>query len=175
MPAGALQLNPYPLSRTMVSLRHPSLRHAAALLLVSSLVGCHRAPMSTMPIPLADRPPWQAVVTAPGFRIAMDTAHIAPSAPGTWLVSFVTTHAQPQGPDSMRFDRGRIRLLIRCDSAAFKSVSEELALGDARPVFHEQWPLAGPQAVTWRGPAQGSTDAQLLDAACALLRRHGAA
>ena len=106
----------------------------------------------------------------------MDTSRVVAGPDRAWLVWFITLHAQAQGPDSMRFDRGRIRLLVRCNVLAFKSVSEELALGDARPVFHRDWPLTGPHAAQWRSPLAGATDGRLLGAACTLLRaRDGAA
>jgi hypothetical protein len=106
----------------------------------------------------------------------MDTTHLQLGPDHSWFVWFVTTHAEPRGPDSLRFDRGRIRLLVRCDSFAFKSVSQDLALGDARPIFHQEWPLTGPNAVAWRVPTTGTTDDLMLRAACGLLpARHGAA
>ncbi len=75
----------------------------------------------------------------------------------------------------MRFDRGRISLLVRCDPPAFKSLSQELALADSRPVFHHAWQVTGPDSVQWRTPAQGSTDAEMLSAACAVVIRRKAA
>ena len=138
----------------------------AALVGVSMLLlSCRSSP----PIPPADRPPWQALIVDSNFRIAMDTSHVTPGSPGTSLVWFVTTHAAPRGPDSMRFDRGRIQLLVRCRPLSFKSVSEELALGDRRPIFHKAWPQRGPDSATWRAPDSGATDDQFLRAACAIL------
>jgi hypothetical protein len=131
------------------------------------LAGCHRAaPIGAEPIPLADRPPWVTVLADAGLRIAMDTAHVERRG-DAWRLTFVTTHAQPTGPDTMRFDRGRIALLVRCDPLAYRSVSQELALGDARPVFHEEWASGGPDAPAWRVPERGATDDRFLRAACA--------
>ncbi len=134
------------------------------------VAGCAHAPvLGSRPIPLADRPPWQTLLSDSGFRIAMDTSRVEQAEEGTWLIWFVTTHARAQGPDSLRFDRGRIRLRVRCDPLAFKSVSQELALGGARPVFHQQWPQSGPDAVAWRTPDAGATDDRFLRAACVTL------
>ena len=132
---------------------------------------CHATPFGSQPIPLGDRPPFRAVLVDSGFRIAMDTAHVQKGPDDGWLVWFITTHAEPRGPDSLRFDRGRIRLLVRCAPLAFKSVSQELALGDSRPVSHQQWRLNGPNAVPWRTPEAGATDDRFLRAACELLPR----
>ncbi len=103
----------------------------------------------------------------------MDTTHLRRGPDGGWIAWYVTRHAEPRGPDSMRFDRGRISLLVRCAPPAFKSLTEELALGDARPVFHQVWPSSGPDAVQWRTPEAGSTDAAMLRATCALLAARG--
>lgn len=140
----------------------------APLVALLCLVSCQSA--DTRPIPLANRAPWRQVFRADStFRIAMDTTHVKPGPAGTWFVWFVTTHAAPLGPDSLRFDRGRIRLLLRCDPLAFKSVSQDLGLGDARPVSHREWPLDGPNAVGWQSPKPGATDDQFIRAACAVL------
>ncbi len=148
----------------------------AVLLLGVALGGCGREALGTQPIPLADRPPWQTLLTEPGFRIAMDTSRMRPGPEHVWLLRFVTAHATPQGSDSLRFDRGRIRLLVRCHPLSFKSVSQELALGDSRPVFRQAWPPRGPHALPWRVPAADATDGRFLSAACAILeaRRPGA-
>ncbi len=147
---------------------HSLARLSLALFLL--LAGCAKAPaLGSRPIPLADRPPWETVLSDSGLRIAMDTSRIEQAEKGSWLVWFVTTHAHPQGPDSLRFDRGRIRLLVRCDPLAFKSVSQELALGGARPVFHQEWPPRGPNAGVWRVPEAGATDDRFLRAACGVL------
>ena len=142
-----------------------------------AFTGCRNASaIGSQPIPLADRPPWQTVFSVSGFRIAMDTTHLQPGPDQGWFVWFITTHAEPQGPDSLRFDRGRIRLLVRCDPVAFKSLSQELALGNSRPAFHQEWQLRGPNAVPWRTPKTGATDDQFLRAACGLLsERHNVA
>lgn len=147
------------------------------MLTLVTAVGCRRSdPLGSQPIPLVSRPPWVSVLADSGFRILMDTSRVVAGPDRAWLVWFITLHAQVQGPDSMRFDRGRIRLLVRCNALAFKSVSEELALGDARPVFYRDWPLTGPNAAPWRSPPAGATDGRLLAAACTLLRaRDGAA
>ena len=123
------------------------------------------------PIPLGDRAPWQAVLTDSGFRIAMDTLHVQRGSANDWFVWFVTAHAAPRGPDSLRFDRGRIRLLVRCAPLAFKSVSQELALGTAPPVFHKEWNLHGRDSVTWNTPDTAATDGHFLRAACDILSR----
>ncbi len=136
-----------------------------------ALAACHRAPIGSQPIPLPDAPPWLTLLADSTFRIAMDTAHLQPGPQHGWFVWFVTAHARPQGPDSLRFDRGRIRLLVRCEPLAFKSVSQELALRGSRPVFHKAWPQTGPDSVAWRVPQPDATDARFLRAACALLER----
>ncbi len=138
---------------------------------------CCRASLTTgsQPIPLADRAPWQTVLADSTFRIAMDTAHVQRGPGNGWMVWFITTHASPQGPDTLRFDRGRIRLLVRCTPLEFKSMSEELALGDSPPVFRQAWQLTGRDAVAWRVPQPGTTDAQFLRTACGyLVERRGA-
>ncbi len=138
--------------------------------------GCRPAPgIVSPPIPLADRAPWQTLLADSTFRIAMDTSRLQPGPDRTWLVWFVTTHAHPQGADSLRFDRGRIRLRVRCDPLAFESVSQELALGASRPVFHREWPQSGPDAAAWRVPEAGTTDDRFLRAACAVLAGRRAA
>ena len=138
------------------------------------LAGCrHAAAIGTAPIPLADRAPWVAVFADSGFRIAMDSAHVERRGGDGWLVTFVTTQPTPQGPDTLRFDRGRIRLLVRCEPLAFRSVSEELALGGAPPVFHKEWRRSGPDSSAWRAPAAGTTDDRFLRAACDRLGRRG--
>ncbi len=142
----------------------------AALLLGIALAACRHAPeVGSLPIPAADRPPWQRLLGDSTFSIALDTAHLRRGPDGGWIAWYVTRHAAPRGPDSMRFDRGRISLLVRCDPPASKSLTEELALGDARPVFHQVWPVRGPDAVQWRTPEAGSTDAEMLRATCAAL------
>ncbi len=141
-----------------------------ALAVCLFLAGCAHAPaLGSEPIPPGDRPPWQTLLADSTFRIAMDTSRVQQGRDDAWLVWFVTTHARPQGPDSLRFDRGRIRLRVRCNPRAFKSVSEELALGEGRPVFHQEWPQSSPNAVAWRVPAAGATDDRFLRAACVVL------
>ncbi len=137
------------------------------------LVTCRSTAVDPQPVPVPDRAPWYVIYTVPGFRVAMDTTHLS-SGPGGVFVWYVNTHATPQGPDSMRFDRSRIELLVRCEPLAFKSVREDLALGDALPVFHQDWPLTGPRAAAWRVPEAGSTDGQFLRTTCRFLRRRGA-
>ncbi len=141
-----------------------------------ALTGCRSgAPTGSQPIPLGDRAPWHTVLADSTFRIAMDTARVQRGPEDGWIVWFITTHAAPQGPDTLRFDRGRIRVLVRCTPLEFKSMSEELALGDARPVFRQQWRLSGRDAVAWRVPQAGATDAVLLRTACGILAgRNGA-
>lgn len=110
------------------------------------------------------------VLALPGFRVAMDSSRIqAGPEEGTWFVYFLNAHDQPRGPDTLRFDRARTALLVRCQPLEFKSVSEDLALGDAPPIFHQAWQLTGPNAVVWRVPDAGSTDDQLLRATCSIL------
>ncbi len=79
---------------------------------------------------------------------------------------FIATHAEPQGADSLRFDRSRFRLLVRCDPLSFKSISQDLALGTAPPVSRTRWKLTGPDSVTWRVPAAGATDSVFLSESC---------
>lgn len=138
--------------------------HTPALLVVA-LAACHPN------IPRGDRPPYVPVLVDSGFRIAMDTIHVERGPENGWFIWFITTHAKPLERDSLRFDRGRIRLLVRCQPLAFKSVSQDLALGDARPVSRIHWPLSGPKAVGWQVPDSGATDHRFLRAACRLLPR----
>lgn len=54
-------------------------------------------------------------------------------------------------------------------------MSQDLALGASRPVFHQQWQLRGANAVPWRTPQPGTTDAEMLLATCLrLTARKGA-
>lgn len=149
----------------------------AAGVLGLALSGCRSAPaLGSQPIPAADRAPWQRILGDSAFSIAMDTAHLTRGPDGAWVVWYVTKHARPQGSDSMRFDRGRLSLLVRCDPPAFKSLSEELALGESHPVFRQEWPVTGPDSARWRTPEPRSTDAEMLSATCAVaIRRKGAA
>jgi hypothetical protein len=118
--------------------------------------GCRGASaIGSQPIPLAERAPWQTVLADATVRMAMDTAHVRRAPGEEWFVTFITTHAALIGPDTLRFDRGRIALLVRCDPGSFKSISEELALGDVRPVFNQRWELTGPDAVPWNVPQAG--------------------
>ncbi len=134
------------------------------------LGSCRHGPaFGSQPIPAPDRAPWNRIFGDSAFSIAMDTIHLRRGPEGGWVVWYVTKHARPQGPDSMRFDRGRISLLVRCDSSAFKSMSQELALGDARPVFHQKWPVSGLDSAQWRKPHPGTTDAEMLSATCAFV------
>lgn len=123
---------------------------------------------SLAPIPAGERPPWVEVYSTQGFRIALDTAHVSPEPEGAVLLWFITLHDAPLG-DSNQFDRGRIRLLVRCNPLGFRSVSQELALGGARPARRTQWVWSGPNAPAWRVPAAGTTDAEFLARACTLL------
>lgn len=134
-----------------------------ALALVSAC-GTHLAP-----IPTGERPPWVEVFTTHGFRIALDTAHVTSEPGGAVLLWFITFHEAPQMRDSIQFDRGRIRLLVRCNPLGLRSVSQELALGSARPSHQTRWTWSGPAAPAWREPAAGTTDAQFLARACTLL------
>ncbi len=141
------------------------------MVLTVSLAACHHEPGKATPIPLASAAPWAQVVSEPGFRIALDTSRVEPGPEGGRFMSFVTVHAVPRSTNSIRFDRGRIRLLVRCSPLTFKSVSEELALGDAPPVFHQEWPVSGPQAAPWRTPEAGGTDDRFLRESCRIM--HG--
>ena len=146
-----------------------SLVHAGVALGMA-LASCHHTPaIGSQPIPLPDRAPWQRILADSAFSIAMDTSHLQRGPENDWIVWYITTHTRPQGPDSMRFDRGRISLLVRFDPPASRSRSEDLARGASRPVFHQQWQLSGANAVQWRTPQPGTTDAEMLRATCALL------
>ncbi len=142
-----------------------------AVLLAACLAACHHGRVSPPPIPLASGAPWVEVLSDAGFRIALDTSRVEPGPDGGVFMWFVTVHATPRATGSVRFDRARIRLLVRCNPLAFKSVSEELALGDARPAFRQEWPLDGPGAVPWRVPEAGSTDDRFLRESCRVIER----
>jgi hypothetical protein len=131
--------------------------------------GGQQAPVGGGPIPLASTAPWVQVFASDGFRIALDTSHVQKGPEGGLFMWFVTLHAAPRSSDSFRFDRGRIQLLVRCRPLAFKSVSQELALGDAVPVFRQNWPVEGPGAAPWRTPEPGSTDDRFLREACRIV------
>ncbi len=135
------------------------------------VAGCRHPRAEGRPIPLASAAPWVQVLSDPGFRIALDTGSVQPGPDGGLFMSFVTIHQTPRSSGSIRFDRGRIRLLVRCDPLAFKSVSEELALGDAPPVFHQEWPLQGTGAAPRRTPKAGVTDDRFLREACRVVGR----
>jgi hypothetical protein len=140
------------------------------------LAGCHHtAPLGSQPIPLPDRPPWRVLLGDSTFRIAMDTRDVQRGPEHTWWVWFITSHAHPRRTegDSLGFDRGRMRLLVRCAPLAFKSVSEELALGDAPPLFEKRWPVSGSDSAVWRAPEPESTDGRFLHAACRWLEPNG--
>ncbi len=149
--------------------RMPMSRRVAVLLAVC-LGACHHERVNPTPIPLASAAPWVEVLSDAGFRIALDTSRVQPGPDAGVFMRFVTIHATPRSRNSFRFDRARICLLVRCNPLAFKSVSQELALGDARPVFRQEWPLDGPQAVPWRVPEAGSTDDRFLRESCRLIR-----
>jgi hypothetical protein len=53
----------------------------------------------------------------------------------------------------------------------FRSVSQELALDDALPISHMEWPWTGPEAPVWRTPELGTTDDRFLRQTCADLGR----
>jgi hypothetical protein len=135
-------------------------------------VACHSVRSDFFkPIPLASAAPWATVMSEQAFRIALDTGHVSRGPEGAHYMWFVTIHATPRTTNSMTFDRGRICLLVRCDPLAFKSVSQELALGDAPPVFHQTWPLKGPAAVPWRAPEAGATDERFLRESCRMIQK----
>lgn len=149
--------------------RRPTMRRVIWRTSLLVLAAC-RGGSSRQSIPLPHGPPWVMVFATPGFRVVMDSSRIeAGPDSGTWFVHLLDLHDQPRGPDTLRFDRGRTTLLVRCTPLGFKSVSEDLALGDASPIFHQAWQLTGPHAVAWRAPDSGSTDDQLLRAACSIV------
>lgn len=123
------------------------------------------------PVPTGHGPPWVEVFEVSGFRIAVDTDHVVQGPEGGVLLWFITSHSRPQQVGTTRFDRGRLRLLVRCVPLGFRSVSQELALGDGPPIHRETWTWSGRDAPPWRVPAAGSTDDQFLQHACALLHR----
>ena len=141
-------------------------RSAIAALTVAS---CRATTAHDLAIPLGDRPPWRTVLSDSGFRVALDTSRVEPGPEGGTYLWLVSIHDAPRGPDSMRFDRGRIRLLVKCNPLAFKSVSQELALGAAPPVFRKDWPLSGPDSSAWNMPEAGATDDKFLRTACSII------
>ena len=147
---------------------------ARAAVVASILFGgaCARPTYRPTPIPLAQPPAWATVFAAPGFTIAADTQHVENVASEhALLIWFLTRHEETRQADSLRFNRSRIRLLVRCHPLGFRSVSQELALDDAPPIFHMEWPWAGPKAPAWRAPELGATDDRFLRQTCADLGR----
>ncbi len=143
---------------------------AGLLFIAICVAACHHGQGSAAPIASPAGPPWVDVFSGSGFRIAFDTSRVEQGPDNGLFMWFVTVHAAPRSTGSLRFDRGRIRLLVRCSPLAFKSVSEDLALGDALPVFHQEWPLDGPNAPPWRTPEAGATDDRFLRESCRIVQ-----
>ncbi len=154
----------------MSSGRDSRRRWWVALAVTAMGVGsCRQTRVESSPIPLASAPPWVQVLSTGGLRIALDTSRVQQGPNGSLFMWFVTIHQTPRSSASIRFDRGRIRLLVRCTPLAFRSVSQELALGDALPVSHQEWPLDGTGAAPWRTPEPGATDDRFLREACRIM------
>ncbi|SRR5579872_309004 len=129
---------------------------------------CARPTYRPTPIPLAQPPAWAIVFAAPGFTVAADTQHVEKVASEhALLIWFLTLHDEPRQADSLRFNRSRIRLLVRCHPLGFRSVSQELALDDAPSISHTEWPWTGAKAPAWRAPELGATDDRFLRRTCA--------
>jgi hypothetical protein len=110
------------------------------------------------------------VFQAEGFRISADTQRVERvPAEDAMLVWFVSVHDKARTADSVTFDRGRIRLLVRCRPLSFRSVSQNLSLGNANPRSHLEWAWSGPSAPPWRVPEKGATDDEFLRRTCVLL------
>jgi hypothetical protein len=143
---------------------------ARTAVVATALFGCAcaRPHYRLTPIPLAQPPAWATVFSAPGFTVAADTQHVENVASEHALLIWVLTrHDETRQADSLRFNRSRIRLLVRCHPLSFRSVSQELALGDAPPISHTEWPWTGPKAPAWRMPESGATDDRFLRQTCA--------
>jgi len=129
---------------------------------------CARPTYRPTPIPLAQPPAWAIVFAAPGFTVAADTQHVEKVASEhALLIWFLTRHDETRQADSLRFNRSRIRLLVRCHPLGFRSVSQELALDDAPSISHTEWPWTGAKAPAWRAPELGATDDRFLRRTCA--------
>ena len=133
---------------------------------------CARPSYRPTPIPLAQPPAWVIVFSTPGFTVAADTQHVeSVASERALLIWFLTRHDEARQSDSLRFNRSRIRLLVRCHPLGFRSVSQELALDDALPISHTEWAWRGPKAPAWRTPESGATDDRFLRQTCADLGR----
>jgi hypothetical protein len=142
---------------------------ALAPLLLLSASACEAA-RSSDATPPTD-PVWVQVYASDEHWVALDTAHAARNSDGSWLVWFETRHAAEREQDGRRFNRERIRSLLRCEALAFKTVHVAMTLDDGPVVYERGGTLDDASRAPFRTVRPGTVDLPSMTRACALLNK----